>query len=449
MRHLTLPETEACQRMENRICDLPDDLLVRILLFVPTTKEAVATAVLSKRWRHVWTMLHELVFKDEGSESVGSFIEKSLQLHKAPKLLRLIVELGPRSHVDVDVMKLIENAVNRGVELLDFMLLWNADPTRFPKSLYTCDTLVFLTLSNKILVDVSSPVRLPSLLYLRLFYVVYKDEDSLVRLLSSSPALENLAVERHKDDNLTNFTIKVSSLKTLYYTWADEDEDEDEDEEQEQEEDDDDLIGSLVIDSPALTKLDLMDVWEDCLIENMACLNDASIHSVHNPDDKFLRSLSCYIYLTQSMVACCNDIKFSRLIELYFWPDTSVDWLEPLMFLLQNSPNLKTLVINTVSTFLPLPPSWNQPNSVPGCLSSHLEIFGWRYYDGREDEKQLLTYILTNSKCLKTVEISLMEDPNLEERQKEVESMPRISTSCRLLFPTEMECRSNETVTSL
>ncbi|KAL9291183.1 putative FBD-associated F-box protein [Arabidopsis thaliana] len=36
-----------------RINDLPDDLLATVLSFVPT-KDAVATSILSKRWRPIW-----------------------------------------------------------------------------------------------------------------------------------------------------------------------------------------------------------------------------------------------------------------------------------------------------------------------------------------------------------------------------------------------------------
>ncbi|CAH8253469.1 unnamed protein product [Arabidopsis lyrata] len=458
-------ETEGCQqRIETRICALPDDLLLQILHHVPT-KEAVATSILSKRWRYVWTMVPRLEFKDEGSESVGWFIEKSLQLHKAPKLDGLIVEIGPHCPFDVDVGKWVENAVNRDVEDLDFKLLWTAEPTRFPKCLYTCDTLVYLTLSNQILVDVSSPASLPSLLYLSLHYVVYKDDGSLVRLLSSSPILKWLSVHRHENDNLKTFTVKVSSLESFYYddNWlknevedneidevevdAVEDNEVDEVVDNEVEVDeDDDLNGSLVIDSPALKNLQLYEVWDYCLIENMSFLDEAFINNVPNPDDKFLRSLSSvihlYLYLTKSMVACCNAIKFSRLIELHFHPDDLVDWLMPLIFLLQNSPQLKTLTID--NNFEGLPLSWNQPVSIPGCLLSHLEIFRWGDYGGREDEKQLMTYILANSKCLKTVEISLLATCNLEDIQEELESMPRVSTSSQLLISTKMDWRFND-----
>ncbi|OAP18889.1 hypothetical protein AXX17_AT1G23070 [Arabidopsis thaliana] len=409
----TVPETEGRQqRIETRICALPDDLLLQILHHVPT-KEAVATSILSKRWRYVWTMLPKLEFKDEGSESVGWFIGKSLQLHKAPKLDCLIVELGPHCPIDVDVRKWIENAVNRDVEELDFTLLWSAAPTSFPKSLYTCDTLVCLTLSNQILVDVSSPASLPSLLDLSLHYVVYKDDGSLVRLLSSSPVLKRLSVHRHEDDNLKTFTVKVSSLESLYYdeNWLkNEVEDKEIDEVEDNEVDEvvdnevevdegDDLNGSLVIDSPALKKLHLSEVWDYCLIENMSFLDEAFISNVPYPDEKFLRSLSSvkhlFLLFSKSMDFECRSL------------------------------------------------SWNQPSSITGCLLSHLETFRWRGYGGREDAKKLLmTYILANSKCLKTVEISLLATCNLEETQKELESMPRISQSSQLLISTKMLWRA-------
>lgn len=72
-------------------------------------------------------------------------------------------------------------------------------------------------------------------------------------------------------------------------------------------------------------------------------------------------------------------------------------------------------------------------------MSSNLEVFGWVDYGGREDEKQLVTYILANAECLKKVEISFLDTSNLEEKQKELQSLPRISSSCQLLFPTQVE----------
>ncbi|EOA29199.1 hypothetical protein CARUB_v10025473mg, partial [Capsella rubella] len=417
------PETQGYQG----ICALPDDLLWLILLRVPA-KDGAATAILSKRWRYMWQMLYKLAFKDDqGSESFGWFIDKSLQLHRAPKLVSLVVELGPPCPVDVDVRKWVDKAVNHGVKKLDFKLLWTGEPTSFPKSLYTCDSLITLTLSDQILVDVSFPASLPSLLYLNLFNVVYKDEESLARLLSSSPLLLQLQVKRRdEDDNLTNFTVKVPSLKKFIY-----------ESKRLKKEEEEDHTGSLVVDSPALTVLNIADFRRDycSVIENLFCLDTAFIEIVLYPDENFLRCLSSarrlFLKLSESMVACCNSVKFSRLTDLIVISRAPVYWLQPLMFLLQNSPKLKNLAI--CNTGCP-PSSWNRPSTVPQCISSHLEIVRVINYEGREDAKQLMTYILANSNCLKTVEISFRATCNLEECQKELEAMPRISASSRFLF---------------
>ncbi|KAH0898224.1 hypothetical protein HID58_047792 [Brassica napus] len=428
-----------------RICDLPDDLLLQILLHTPT-KNAVATEILSKRWRHVWKMLDKLDFKDDqSSESFGRFIEKSLQLHEAPKLVTLVVELGPTCAVDVDVGKWVDKAVKHGVRELDFNLSWKGEPTSFSKSLYTCDTLVTLTLSNQILVDVTFPATMPSLLNLSLLDVEYKDEDSLARLLSSSPVLVKLKVARLDEDNLTNFTVKVPSLKKLTYKtrFHEEEEAEEEEEEEEEKEGEEEYhIRSLVIDCPALTHLRIFDNRADycSLTENMFCLDKVYIPYVPNPDEKFLTCLSSvtrlYLDFSKSMVACSNAINFSRLIELYFTIEDPVDWLEPFICLLQNSPILKALTIFTIGC-PPSSSSWNQPSTIPPCLSSQLETLKWLDYGGKEDDKQLMTYILANSNCLKTVDIKLIPTCNLEECQKELESMPRISPSSRLLYSLE------------
>ncbi|XP_013633414.1 PREDICTED: putative F-box/FBD/LRR-repeat protein At1g22000 [Brassica oleracea var. oleracea] len=201
-------------RQEDRISALPDDLLVRILLSIPT-EEAVSTMILSKRWRFIWTMLPVLTYQ-ERKVSVWLFLNKSMEFHKAPVLQILSIRLGPHCPTDADVGKWVENAVNRGVRELFFTLQWSADPTRLPKSLNTCKTLLHLRLSHKILVDFPTSSCLPSLERLQLYYVVYKDEASLVALLSSCPVLELLYVMRNEDDNVAKFSVKVPSTITFH-----------------------------------------------------------------------------------------------------------------------------------------------------------------------------------------------------------------------------------------
>ncbi|KAH9755280.1 F-box/FBD/LRR-repeat protein [Citrus sinensis] len=63
----TSPKTQ-CRRVDNgsedRISCLPDSILCQILS-VPPTKDAVATSILSPRWKHAWTSVRNLCFDDE------------------------------------------------------------------------------------------------------------------------------------------------------------------------------------------------------------------------------------------------------------------------------------------------------------------------------------------------------------------------------------------------
>lgn len=84
-----------------------------------------------------------------------------------------------------------------------------------------------------------------------------------------------------------------------------------------------------------------------------------------------------------------------------------------------------------------LPLSWNQPSSVPGCVSSQLELLEWKDYGGREEEEQFLKYVLANAKCLKTAVVSLRTTFDLEEQQMMMEALkdiPRVSTESQLMF---------------
>ena len=116
-----LNKAATCPEIKEKVCDdeisaLPTDLLVHILSIIPT-KDAVATSVLSKPWRYIWTLVPSLVCKDtkhtNNGKSVWWFLEQSLQLHKAPILEHLEVKLRSRCPDDADVGKLILNAVER------------------------------------------------------------------------------------------------------------------------------------------------------------------------------------------------------------------------------------------------------------------------------------------------------------------------------------------------
>ncbi|CAH2051672.1 unnamed protein product, partial [Thlaspi arvense] len=370
---------------ENMINALPDDLLCKDI-----------DACSNKRCSGYHDFVKKVVvYLDDDART------PSLQLHKAPILEYIYVELGSQCPVDVDVAKWIENAVDRGVCRLKFDLMWSEKPINLSESLYTCDTLVFLSLSNKIFVDIVSTACLASLTSLCLLSVVFKDEDSQVGILSSCPILKNLHVERHIEDNMINFNIEVSSLELLMYTYA----------HIKQEED---IKRFLLIDSPLLKTVVICDCSGDsCSFENTYRLDKAYIHVTSDPSDKFIRSLASTVLLEIVLaiptVVCFTSNNFFQLIECEIQP-FELDWLEPLMAFVQNCPKLKVLLIDLIYLREDFPLSWNHPSSVPKCLLNHLEIFEWKRYGGRSQEKELVSYILANSRCLKRVAINNPED---------------------------------------
>ncbi|KAJ0262885.1 F-box domain-containing protein [Hirschfeldia incana] len=310
---------------ENKISALPDDLLVRILLHVPV-KVAIATMILSKRWRFIWTILPNLVYDsfsdenedddddddDERKKTSWCLFDKSMELHKAPVLKTLLIKLGPGCHSDIDVGKWIAKSVDCRVVVLKFKLSWSKGPTKLPKSLYSCETLKELTLSHKIFLDFPSSSFLPSLVILELIYVVYKDNASLDSFFSHCPVLNCLTVKRNRrnmDDNITKFSVKIPSLQALLYV-------------------SDDIISPLrdgdevvdtnkclALDTPALLYFSITEYSGDSfLFENMPCLEDASIDVKSFSDiDKSKTSLSA----VQSLEMHTTDQVHNQVLSTY------------------------------------------------------------------------------------------------------------------------------------
>ncbi|CAA7060074.1 unnamed protein product, partial [Microthlaspi erraticum] len=80
-----------------RISELSDELLIKILSFLPT-KSAVSTGILSKQWEFLWTWLPKLEFDDyfitDDPDSIlrfREFINKNLPLHKSPVIESLLL----------------------------------------------------------------------------------------------------------------------------------------------------------------------------------------------------------------------------------------------------------------------------------------------------------------------------------------------------------------------
>ncbi|KAG5388160.1 hypothetical protein IGI04_029701 [Brassica rapa subsp. trilocularis] len=209
-----------------------------------------------------------------------------------------------------------------------------------PKSLYTCRTLLKLTLSNNIVVD-----------------------DSHVKLLSSCPVLKKLSVLRDEfDDNVTTFIVKVPSLENLIYECKSRSRHE--------------------------------------IISNVFCFFFSKIEEFFTV---FLLILYYVSLIYRLHVVEPLHSHGSKVFKLRLQPPTLFFYSDGIILKLI----ISSLLASQKGCSRNLPISWNQPSSVPVCLLSHLEIFQFKGYRKRREEKLFVAYILANSKCLKTAGISL------------------------------------------
>lgn len=265
----------------DRISELPDALLLQILSLLPTTKDAVATSVLSKRWRFLCKMMPSLRFCYERTNDLERFSDNVctfLLSHQAPVLQSLHLEMNFGRGSTMDIGVLLGVAFGLHVRELELQVYSGGEPYRFPTSLYKCGTLETLKLGPNVLVDVPFPVCLKALTTLRLYKVIVKDERSVVNLLSGCSSLENLEVITCTHSDVKTFTIAVPSLQRLTLITSI-----------------DEYELAYVINVPSLKYLYLRGLAEgdSCLIENTPELLEANITDVCGfIYEKFLVSLT-------------------------------------------------------------------------------------------------------------------------------------------------------------
>lgn len=269
------------------INELCDDLLVKILLKIPT-KEIVATSLLSRRWCSVWKLVPKLEFHDYSyiyhatSAAPSEFINKFLERSITPVLETFHLTLCRRDYAPESFEKWVNVAVARNV--LDLKLLYYLicrDPIRFPMSLYAHETLVVLRLQGMIIEDVPSKACFRSLKILSLRDMSYSSDQTVDRFLSCFPILETLVVRRWLADNVKTYSICLPSLQSLDIEY---------------------LVGGYqdprydhgyVINAPCLKYLHIVDHFSGfCSLVNIPDKLEAEIHLRFCDSDKLLRSLT-------------------------------------------------------------------------------------------------------------------------------------------------------------
>ncbi|XP_023644429.1 probable FBD-associated F-box protein At1g32375 [Capsella rubella] len=414
----------------DRLSELPDALLLEILSLLPM-EYVVATMFLSKRWRFLWMMVPRLVYDDryKNIEKFSMFLDRSLVLHKAPIIEKLHFKLGQTCrNEDLPVWIRAANKSSVREMVMELDAYSRPSPIIIPRSLYTeCRMLVTLSLINVILVDSSSHVSFPCLKSLKLVYVKYPNpgDEFVKKLLSNCHVLEDLEIVlKGPNDNVTTFTIRVPSLKsilviyTLKYIIDDH---------------------SFVIDAPSLEHLKILDHnGRLCVIENnMPKLENAAIEISCFLPGKILASITSVkllkLCLSSSQDVYPTSCVFPSLVRLTICT-CDQPWVDLLMCMLRVSPNLRDLELDMVHRSKH--EFWNEASLVPECLLSSLENLVWKGFEGTKAGKEVAAFILRSGNCLKKATIySKTTDLNKKlEMIKELSLSPRGSRTCQLLF---------------
>ncbi|WZZ12247.1 LOW QUALITY PROTEIN: hypothetical protein YC2023_105336 [Brassica napus] len=112
-----------------------------------------------------------------------------------------------------DFKDLVNYAVARSLRELRIEMLYKS--FEFPQSLYLYPQLETLILEKLSLVDIPSNVSLIGVKKLHLLSVRFSSDESVTKLLSRCPLLEDLVVRRSTYTNVMVFTIDVPTLKCL------------------------------------------------------------------------------------------------------------------------------------------------------------------------------------------------------------------------------------------
>lgn len=227
---------------DNRISNFPESLFCNILSFL-TTKEAIVTSILSSRWKPIWTFLPKLNFDSIEFEGISSSAKEQIpnQQHRHNDQLNRftfahivfwVLALHNRNNVNslehsrlywsdgsnpIHVETWLHTLLSHDLEEFDLHIGF-PQFFIFPSTLFNhAKALVVLKLKGNIVLDPPSSSALPSFSSLKILHlenVHYAKHDSLSRLLSCCPVLQNLSVEIY-EWGYSSMKIIVPTLKRL------------------------------------------------------------------------------------------------------------------------------------------------------------------------------------------------------------------------------------------
>ncbi|XP_012848319.1 PREDICTED: F-box/FBD/LRR-repeat protein At2g26030-like [Erythranthe guttata] len=406
----------------DRLSDLPDSVLTHILSFLQT-KDSVRTSVLARRWRYLWAYVPTLDFDGENKD----FINKAMLLHIVERVntFRLLLDKDYSFH-DYPLDTWTAFAIMRRVQNLDLCLRFQV---ALPRRLFTCKTLVHLSLTSCGAIPKSGAVCLPSLKKLHLIRVRYEADESLPYLISSCPVLEELLIESIM--HLVSCIISSPTIKWLtvqfqfnrYRSYSHD--------------------YRLEINTPALIYLNIVDGLSEHIESGpLSSLTEAyvQVHNDQEKQDDFLYSRSVLEFIDRLRhIKCLKLDLFTDIVDSAFSTSavsfrnlTKLTLFADCRFLskfLQSAHNLEIVFYFEAQKRIK---RWMEPQQAPGYLLSRL-----RTIQLFTIQREIVRYLLRNATVLEKMVVVYHCALNFEERKyflHEISAFERRSEVCELAF---------------
>ncbi|GMI63718.1 hypothetical protein like AT5G62970 [Hibiscus trionum] len=440
---------------EDRISQLPDSILSLILSLLPI-EDAVSTSILSTRWRYLFASMFNLdvdfdsmfnldvdfdnliFFLPRTVTSFSNLMDKMLFRHSEGRIEQFRLNHIDISEVDASlVCDWISAALCRGVKVIDFFF-YPRDrniPLLPGDLLFTCKSLVRLKLQFPFRMSIPSHVCLPSLKILELRRIVFEDDDSIKRLFSSCPILEDLSIYSCNTQNITRLIISNPSLKSLTLAFK----------------------GNfphvpsldIVIDLPSLVYFKYWGFKEqNYSMGNMTSLARADIyfsfglHPILIENVGFVKLFegignvkSLRLTIDPKALPFLSHKRFAAFQNLHHLEicRMCIKWNGKGLFeLLEFSPNLQTLLIGEVSDEF-----WFLTEKVPACIVYQLKEFEV-HFDDETSVLKLVTYILKNAIVLEKLKVHqflpLADDEGKKKISEQLSNLPRCSNNCQVFI---------------
>ncbi|KAG7644068.1 Transcription elongation factor S-II central domain [Arabidopsis suecica] len=417
------------------ISRLPDEVLGRILSLI-STKEAVSTSVLSKRWKNMFVLVSNLDIDDRQSvpktkqnrieihRNYMAFVDKLLDTQRGSSIKKLTLKshVGVRGGTDSSrIQSWICNVLDHGVMDLDVFITLKGKSPPVPAMIFKSKTLVKLRVGRGFTIKLSQDVSLPLLRTLCLDSVNFVGGHNVVgTLISRCPVLEELVVEERR---CVDWTCSVSSpsLKRLHIRF-------------------DRKFTSISLDAPNLIYYKhsgyvlgkYPNVKLDSLIEarlnlrmdetRMVGVRNGSLGSI--PADmrnlingiRNVRILHLSSHTLELLYFSCKEMPlFDSLVSLSIGNDKARGW-QMLPLLIKNSPNLETLIFMGLDHYITnrcgdVCVCYDTDESITSCLSSsQVKVLEILSYQGTTRELNQMKHFLEKLPCLELVKICVKQE---------------------------------------